>query len=157
MNTLFNPNNTTTTFANHMKGPRTYCFGTGREDFCKTVVNRENIGADRGNPGPLEYTPLEPLGAKAKAYKFKYKLDYHDVARIARKHGFPGPGTYEDQTAMGPEGVYSSDAYNNSKAARWAKDERLKPPPSSVYNNPGPGYHEHLGNIGDNMGVSFAG
>ena len=96
MNTLFNPNNTTTTFANHMKGPRTYCFGTGREDFCKTVVNRENIGADRGNPGPLEYTPLEPLGAKAKAYKFKYKLDYHDVARIARKHGFPGPGTYED-------------------------------------------------------------
>jgi hypothetical protein len=29
--TIFNPNNTTTTFAVHCKGPKTYSFGTGRE------------------------------------------------------------------------------------------------------------------------------
>lgn len=29
--TIFSPNNTTTTFAVHCKGPKTYAFGTGRD------------------------------------------------------------------------------------------------------------------------------
>lgn len=40
----------------------------------------------------------------------------------------------------------------NSKASRWGKDEKLKLPPSTLYQNPGPGYHECTGNIGDNLG-----
>ena len=42
-NSLFNPNQTTTTFANFMTGGKTYSFGAGREDFAKTVVNRTNM------------------------------------------------------------------------------------------------------------------
>ena len=38
-NTLFSPNQTTTTFANFSKGDKTKCFGAGREDFVKTVNN----------------------------------------------------------------------------------------------------------------------
>jgi hypothetical protein len=44
--TVFSPNNTTTTFAVHCKGPKTYSFGTGREQFGKTVVNRDNLSSD---------------------------------------------------------------------------------------------------------------
>ena len=44
----------------------------------------------------------------------------------------------------------------NSKASRWGKDEKLKLPPSTLYMNPGPGYHECLGNIGDNLGYQTA-
>jgi len=52
---LFNPNATTSTFTNHMKGSKTYSFGTGREEFGSTVVNTPKpyyIGADKKNPGP---------------------------------------------------------------------------------------------------------
>jgi len=41
--TVFSPNNTTSTFAVHCKGQRTFAFGTGREAFGKTVINRENL------------------------------------------------------------------------------------------------------------------
>ena len=44
---LFNPNNTTSTFSVHCKGTKkTYAFGAGRECFAKTVVNRDNVGPD---------------------------------------------------------------------------------------------------------------
>lgn len=59
---LFNPNSTTSTFAVHVKGPKTFSFGTGRDAFTKTVINPENVGADLSNPGPGEYNPLHPLG-----------------------------------------------------------------------------------------------
>jgi hypothetical protein len=60
--TVFSPNNTTSTFAVHCKGPKTFCFGTGRNDYGKTVVNADNLPADPLNPGPGEYVPLKPLG-----------------------------------------------------------------------------------------------
>jgi hypothetical protein len=41
--TVFSPNNTTSTFAVHCKGQRTFAFGTGREAYSKTVINRENL------------------------------------------------------------------------------------------------------------------
>ena len=41
--TVFSPNNTTSTFAVHCKGQKTFAFGTGREAFLKTVLNRENL------------------------------------------------------------------------------------------------------------------
>jgi hypothetical protein len=44
--TLFKPNSTTSTFANHMKGELTYSFGTGREGFTKTVYN-ERLGNNK--------------------------------------------------------------------------------------------------------------
>ena len=39
-----------------MTGGKTYCFGAGRDDFNKTVVNREKIPPDPINPGPFLYT-----------------------------------------------------------------------------------------------------
>lgn len=41
--TVFIPNNTTTTFAVHCKGLKTFAFGTGRDSYRKTVINRENL------------------------------------------------------------------------------------------------------------------
>ena len=79
--TVFSPNNTTTTFAVHCKGPKTFCFGTGRESYGKTVLNRENLQADPLNPGPGTYVPLKPLGQDALAFKLKYKIDYHDAGK----------------------------------------------------------------------------
>ena len=49
--TVFVPNKTTTTFANHMSGEKTYCFGTGRESYSKNVLVRENLGPDPCTPG----------------------------------------------------------------------------------------------------------
>tara|TARA_B110000285_G_scaffold168476_1_gene188419 strand:+ start:345 stop:683 length:339 start_codon:yes stop_codon:yes gene_type:complete len=94
--TVFSPNNTTSTFAVHCKGPKTFSFGTGREAYGKTVLNKENLQSDPLNPGPGTYVPLKPLGQDALAFKLKYKLDYHDAGRLAKKRGVPGAGTYED-------------------------------------------------------------
>jgi hypothetical protein len=44
------------------------------------------------NPGPGHYVPLKPLGKDALAFKLKYKLDYHDAGRMARKKNIPAPG-----------------------------------------------------------------
>jgi hypothetical protein len=59
---LFSPNNTTSTFAVHVKGPKTFSFGTGIEAYTKVVINPENVGADLSNPGPGEYNPQHPIG-----------------------------------------------------------------------------------------------
>jgi hypothetical protein len=53
--------------------------------------------------------------------------------------GYPGAGTYDDVLQLDKEGKYNSSQYNNSKSARWAKDERLRLPPSTHYMVPGPG------------------
>ena len=63
------------------KGPKTYAFGTGRDQFSKTVVNRENLMADYSNPGPGEYVQQHPLGKDAVAFKLKFKLDFDDTAK----------------------------------------------------------------------------
>ena len=97
LNSLFNPNNTTTTFANHMaKGKKTYCFGAGRDDFNKTVNNINNLDPDPCNPGPLAYTPLKPLGHQTPGAKLIFRHDNLDDDVVARKRAIPGPGTYED-------------------------------------------------------------
>ena len=57
---LFSPDLTTSTFANHMR-VTTYSFGTGREGYAKTVTNRYHMGPDKGNPGP-KYMTIKPLG-----------------------------------------------------------------------------------------------
>ena len=53
---LFSPNNTTSTFAIHNKGAKSFAFGTGREDLKKKVPMRNvgyaHLGADMINPGP---------------------------------------------------------------------------------------------------------
>jgi hypothetical protein len=55
--TLFKPNNTTSTFAVHVKGDTTFCFGTGREAFSK-----QGLQPDPASPGPGTYNPLAPIG-----------------------------------------------------------------------------------------------
>lgn len=73
---VFIPNQTTTTFVNHMVKDKSYCFGTGRESFKKNVLNRDKIGPDPITPGPGTYVPLKPIGEGRLSFKLKYKLDY---------------------------------------------------------------------------------
>ena len=133
---------------------RTYSFGAGREAFNKTVVNPDNVGADQSIPGPGTYDPLHPLGQDAVGFKLKFKLDYLDDTKRALKRNIPAPGTYEDVLRMDPRGRYSSSQFFNSKSARWAKDERLRLPPSTHYSVPGVGTHNHVGNTGDTVQVA---
>lgn len=148
---LFNPNNTTSTFAVMCKGTKTYSFGTGRESFGKTVINPKAIAPDKSNPGPGEYDPQHPLGEDAVGFKLKYKLDYGNPDKIARKRNIPAPGTYENILEIGPNGRYTSSQFSNSKSARWAKEERLRLPPSTHYAVPGPGVYNHTGNTGNTI------
>ena len=55
--TLFNPNNTTSTFAVHCKGPMTYSFGAGREAFHAGNNKSYLLKVDPANPGPGAYDP----------------------------------------------------------------------------------------------------
>ena len=73
-----------------------YCFGTGREQFAKTVVNRDRPEPDRNLVPPNLYDPYLPLGEEAVGFKLKYKIDFYDDERLARKNNYPGAGTYED-------------------------------------------------------------
>lgn len=107
--TVFRPDNTTSTFANHMKGDMTYSFGTGRERFTKTVYN-ERLGnsnhikiPDRIVPGPGTYDPLKPIGVGSKSFKLKGKIGYGSVSYTgdaAVRKGIPGVGTYEDTLSI---------------------------------------------------------
>jgi len=74
---VFKPDSTTSTFANHMTG-NTYCFGTGREEM-KNVVHPKKLGADKFNPGPGTYQPDDSIGANARSMKFKPRLTYGDA------------------------------------------------------------------------------
>ena len=132
-----------------MKGEKTYSFGAGRENFSKTIVNRDNIGCEKTNPGPLHYSPTKPLGEEAVAFKFKFKIvnDMPDV--LAKKWGYPGVGTYEDVVKFDTQGRYVSSQLPNAKSARWGKDDRLKPPGSTHYANPGPGTHNQKGDMSE--------
>lgn len=138
---MFKPNNTTTTFSVHVKGDTTYCFGAGREDFNKTVVNRGNLKADPANPGPGTYVPQHPIGHDALKFKLKSRNDYHDPARLALKKNIPPPGAYGDKLALAANGTYNHNSeYVNSKAAKWAPPyDRFKLDKSSYRINPGPG------------------
>jgi len=93
---LFKPDNTTSTFAVHCVGDKTYSFGTGRESFKKTVLSKGHLGADDIVPGPGSYDPLGPIGSSALSFKLKHKLYYGEDEHIAKKRAVPGAGTYED-------------------------------------------------------------
>lgn len=158
--TLFKPNSTTSTFANHMKGELTYSFGTGREGFTKTVYN-ERLGnnkrlhqSDPSTPGPGAYDPQHPLGVGSKSFKLKGKIAYGSVSyngRAAERKGIPGAGTYEDTLAMGMNttGVYNLNSqFSNSKAQKWSpQHDRFFRPRITSDENPGPGTHEQFGEI----------
>lgn len=127
-----------------MKG-KTYSFGTGREGFKTAVVNRENAGIEPSCPGPGTYIPQKPLGDEAVAFKLKYKIDFYDAERIARKRNYPAPGTYEDLTRMDAKGSYFSSELQNSKSVKWSMDKRMQEPMGKYEISPGPGYHEQTG------------
>jgi hypothetical protein len=77
--TLFKPDNTTSTFAVHCVGEKTYSFGTGRESFKKNVLTKSNLNPDPAVPGPGTYNPLAPIGTSALSFKLKSKLYYGDA------------------------------------------------------------------------------
>lgn len=74
--TLFKPNNTTSTFAVHCVGDKTYSFGTGRESYKTNVLTKEQLKPDPAVPGPGTYDPLAPIGTSALSFKLKHKLYY---------------------------------------------------------------------------------
>ena len=116
---LFKPNNTTSTFAVHVKGDTTFCFGTGRDAFSKQVLEG-NLKPDGATPGPGTYDPLEPIGKNAKAFALKGRIEYGDQAVMDIKRNVPAPGLYGDQLATDRLGVYNQNSeWSNSKAARW--------------------------------------
>lgn len=145
----FNPDNTTSTFAVHVKGDTTYCFGTGRDSFSKTVLNRSKLGADGANPGPGQYEQGAALGKDAKAFTLKGKLHYEDPAKWARKHDIPGPGAHSHQLALDKYGIYNQNSeFNNSKAQKWGPvHDRFKYPKLTPQETPGPHY-DQAGEVG---------
>lgn len=128
--TVFKPDNTTSTFAIHCKGDKTFCFGSGREAFNKTVINKARLPQEQSSPGPSKYDQLIPFGTESKKFKLKGKIPYNDPAMIAIKRGVPGVGTYEDQLSLDRTGTYNANSqWNNSKAQKWAPAyDRFKVP-----------------------------
>jgi hypothetical protein len=104
--TVFNPNNTTSTFAVHVKGDTTFCFGTGRDAFSKTVM-KGNLKPDPAVPGPGTYDPLAPIGKNARAFSLKGRLAYGDQAIMDIKRNVPPPGLYGDQLCTDGLGIYN--------------------------------------------------
>jgi len=88
-------------------------------------MDRKRPPIDYSTPGPEAYKPDKPLGQDALAFKLKFKLEYGDASMMAKKRNIPAPGTYE-MVSMHKEGKYVSSEMNNSKSARWSKDDRLK-------------------------------
>lgn len=72
-------------------------FGTGREDYVKTVYNTGKMYGDPIVPGPGEYTDKTMLiGVNARKTTLKERKFYLDDDEMARKLAIPGAGTYED-------------------------------------------------------------
>lgn len=92
--TVFKPNQTTTTFAVHVKGDTTYCFGTGREAFGSQVMPGNESKPDPCVPGPGTYNPQAKLGKNAKAFSLLGKLSYGDQSYLDIKRNVPPPGQY---------------------------------------------------------------
>ena len=76
---------------------RTVAFGSGREDYNKTVYNTGHMYGDPIVPGPGEYTDGTMLiGVNARKTTLKERKFYLDDDEMARKLAIPGAGTYED-------------------------------------------------------------
>jgi hypothetical protein len=142
--TLFNPNNTTSTFAVHVKGDTTYCFGTGREAYSK-----QGLGPNAATPGPGTYDPLEPIGKNALAFTLKGRLEYGNQAVMDIKRNVPPPGLYGDQLCTDRLGNYNQNSeFSNSKAARWGPyHDRFKVLKTTAQITPGPGTHSQHGEL----------
>lgn len=118
---MFKPDNTTSTFAVHVKGPVTYCFGAGRDAYSKTVLTKNNVGADLDIPGPGAYDPLKPLGYNALKFKLKSRVCYDSPEKVAERKNVPPPGAYEEKLMIRKDGKYNFNSeWLSSKAAKWA-------------------------------------
>lgn len=143
MPTVFKPDNTTSTFAVHCTGDKTFCFGSGREAFNKTVINKARLPQDESSPGPCKYDQLLPFGSESKKFKLKGKIPFNDPAHMAIKRGVPGAGAYEDTLALDRTGMgnYNHNSqWNNTKAAKWSPVyDRFHYPRTTPQETPGPG------------------
>lgn len=148
---MFNPDQTISSFANttrFQKGKKTHCFGAGREDFKKTVVNPAKITyPDPNNPGPANYINEKPFGSSGVSFSLSYKIDFDHDTTVALKRGHPAPGHYSDVAQFDKKGSYSVSYYRNSGATRIGKEVKIPPNVMEASKFPGPGYHEHTGNI----------
>lgn len=91
---------------------KTFCFGAGRENFTKTVINASCLKADEANPGPGTYVDrTRNVGVNARKWSLQSRNDYHDDTRKALKKGIPGPGTYENVNQISPRGQYHTSNF----------------------------------------------
>jgi len=83
-------------FVSFGKGKKSYCFGAGREDFSKKVINK-TLYPDAIVPGPGSYADKTlDIGVNARKTTLKERKYYLDDEEWAKKLAVPGPGTYED-------------------------------------------------------------
>jgi hypothetical protein len=148
---LFNPDQTIASFSRtntFQKGKKTHCFGAGREDFKKTVVNpQKTTYPDPGNPGPTLYKNEQPFGSTGIGFSLSYKIDFDHDTTVALKRNHPSPAHYIDTNQFDRKGSYNVSFYRNSGATRFAKDLRIHQNVMEASRFPGPGDHEHTGNI----------
>lgn len=147
---VFIPDKTTTTFANHMVKDKSYCFGTGREGYKKAVLIRENLPSDPANPGPGTYKPLKPIGEGKLSFKLKYKLDYGTAEQIALKKRIPSPGHYDHEKVSisgNLDGNYNYNSeWSTNKAKRWdPPTDRFRVNQNDINAGLGPGTHDAIG------------
>lgn len=76
-----------------------------------------------------------------------YKIDFDHDTTVALKKNVPAPGHYDDVAQLDKSGHYSVSQYRASQARQFGKEMKLPPNVMEAANFPGPGYHEHTGNI----------
>lgn len=147
---LFNPNQTMGSFSNYssfQKGTKTHCFGAGRDDFRKTVVNFDKQYGDPGNPGPGRHDVSKFLSSTSPSFSVSFKIDFDHDTKLAKRRNIPAPGAYEDDCSINNRGKYSLSTHKNSQAIKWSKAEKIPMDVREAAKYPGPGVHENTGNI----------
>lgn len=104
---------------------------------------------DPDNPGPMDYKKEKPFGSTAVGFSISYKIDFDHDTTLALKRGHPAPGQYADVAAFHKTGSYPVSFYRGSGAAKFGKTVKIPPDVMEAAKFPGPGYHEHTGNVAD--------
>ena len=102
---------------------------------------------DPANPGPNHYRKDVPFGSTGVSFSLSYKIDFDHDTSVALKRNHPAPGQYNDVSSFNKRGSYSVSNYKNSGATRFAKEIKIPPNVMEAAKFPGPGYHEHTGNV----------
>ena len=78
-------------------GKKSYCFGSGRENYSKVVYNTKCMYSDPIVPGPGSYSDeTKQIIVNSKKYTMQPRTIYNDLTTVALKASVPGPGYYDD-------------------------------------------------------------